>query len=258
MKQSPSQVTLIGTIHRDPHGEGDLVALLNQLNPDLVTVEIAPAAVSYRQMRTRPLLFRLERILERLAREFNQPVAHFAELPIIQDIQQLLALPFEYRAACRYAEPRQIRVELIDLNEISLQKLKHVDPGLINYRNIRTLVNLEQPEVVHHAEGDYVTARNLLAARASERLRETFLDKRRGVEGIGSRDSHMANSIHQLIAKYQPEHLVHIGGWVHLIADPRGETLRSQLQNLDPTCYLANRNEPLEQPVAAVARPLSP
>ena len=258
MSPENSRITLVGTIHRDPKGEGALVTLLKQLQPDLVTVEVAPAAVEYRRMRTRPLLFRLERILERLAKEFNQPVAYFAELPIIQDIQQLLALPFEYRAACRYAEQRPTRVELIDLNEISLQKLKHVDPGLINYRNIRTLVNLEQPEIVHHAEGDYVTARNLLAARASDRLRESFLDKRRGDEGIGSRDGHMAATIRQLLAKHRPEHLVHIGGWVHLITDPQGGTLRSQLLDLDPVCYLADRNEPLEQPAQPPSGSSSP
>lgn len=242
MTSTIRQLSVIGTIHRDPQGEATLVSLLEVLQPSMICVEVAPAAIEYRRLRTRPLLFRLDRILSRLAKEEDRSLAELAELPVIRDIHQLLAVPYEYRAACRYAAPLGIPVEMIDLDQVSLMKLRRVDPGLINYRNIRTLVRLDPPTTAPQAEGDYSTARNLLANTASERLREAFLTNKRGEEGIGPRDAFMEEKIRRLLRTRSPRHLVHIGGWVHLIDDPRGETLWSRLADLQPSRYLADRH----------------
>jgi hypothetical protein len=44
----------------------------------------------------------------------------------------------------------------------------------------------------------------------------------------------MAKQIRHLLAERQGSHLVHIGGWVHLIEDERGETLYGLLRDLNP------------------------
>jgi hypothetical protein len=66
-----------------------------------------------------------------------------------------------------------------------------------------------------------------------EAIRQAFLAGRRGEEGIGRRDRHMAGEIRRLLAA-RPGRLVHIGGWVHLVADREGETLYSRLEELSP------------------------
>jgi hypothetical protein len=65
------------------------------------------------------------------------------------------------------------------------------------------------------------------------RTRSAFLQGCRGEEGIGPRDRHLAAKIRALVQS-QPGQLVHIGGWVHLLDDPSGETLYSLLGDLQP------------------------
>jgi hypothetical protein len=69
---------------------------------------------------------------------------------------------------------------------------------------------------------------------SGEAMRQAFLEGRRGDEGIGPRDRWMAAQIRRLLAARCGGHLVHVGGWVHLVEDARGETLYSLLADLAP------------------------
>jgi len=238
------QLTLIGTVHRDCAGEKRLTELLEELAPDLITLEMSQAAFDYRQMYARPLLLRLERILDQLAEAGEETKERLASHPRIIGIYELLAFPFEYRAAETFAAPRGIPVQMIDLSSVSLTKLRRVERGLITKRNIKTLLNLPVEEGPAIPE-NYNCANSLLACEAPEALRWAFLRGRRGEEGIGPRDAAMADAIGRLLAQ-NPGHLAHIGGWVHLVEDPQGETLRSRLAAANPTCrLLAPTTEPL-------------
>lgn len=230
-------LTLIGTVHRDSLGEERLGALLDRLAPDVVTLEMSPVSLGYRQQHGRLLLQRLERILDRLAVD---PVDHerLAGHPTIVDIRSLLGLPFEYRGAAAYAARRGCPLILVDNGDIARHKLRQIEVELITLRNLRTLTSL--PAV--HAGDDlesYVAAQTLLAADAPLSLRRAYLEGRRGTEGIGPRDRAMAAAIREQLVK-RPRHLVHIGGWVHLIDDPDGATLFSLLADQTPErCLLA-------------------
>jgi hypothetical protein len=65
-------------------------------------------------------------------------------------------------------------------------------------------------------------------------VRQAFLEGRRGEEGIGPRDRWMAAQIRRLLAPRRGAHLVHVGGWVHLVEDAQGETLYTLLADLAP------------------------
>lgn len=226
-------LTLIGTVHRDREGAVKLRRMLERLRPDEITLEMSPMALRYRRIHGRPQLLRLERILERLATESGREKSTLRNHPAIEDIRALLALPFEYRSASEYAEDVGIPLSLIDLSEISAIKLKKIESGLITYRNIKVLTSLSETDAPPHRES-YRVARAMILSAPEKRVRREFLRKRRGVEGIGLRDREMAREIRHRIGSRPLRHLVHIGGWVHLVEDEQGETLYSRLQDLAP------------------------
>lgn len=226
-------LTLIGTVHRDPLGGERMLRLLRELAPDLLTLEMSESAFAYRQGAARQQLVRLDRILDRLAVELGRDRRELGAHGAVADIRTLLALPFEYQAAAAYAADAAIPLHLIDLCEISALKLKKVETDLITHRNLRVLVDL--PTRMERPSGEgYETARVMVLGDPVDAVRRAFLERRRGEEGIGPRDRWMAHKIGRLLAEHPVRHLVHIGGWVHLIEDEHGETLYSLLADLKP------------------------
>jgi hypothetical protein len=233
-------ITLIGTVHHDPNSSAPLAALLAQLQPDRLTVEISPEVVLYRQTHGVLLLRKLGMIVERLAGSTALALP-LAEHPGIRMIRTLLGLPYEFRVACTYARKRGVEVQAIDESDSSLAKLRPVEERLISLRHLKKIAaspGEEPPETAHR----YALARQLLAS-PDARLRSAFLQGCRGEEGIGPRDRHLAAKIRAL-AQSQPGHLVHIGGWVHLLDDPAGETLYSLLADLQPRRILLDPEQP--------------
>jgi hypothetical protein len=120
----------------------------------------------------------------------------------------------------------------IDLPEISVRKLRLVETELVTYRNLEILVRLVGDS--RTADEGYGMARALLQADSLKPVVHDFLARRRGDEGIGRRDERMAGEIRRRLGRRPGVRLVHIGGWVHLIDDPLGETLFSRLADLQP------------------------
>jgi pheromone shutdown protein TraB len=226
-------LTLIGTVHRDPRGAERLLSLLRRLHPDFITLEMSEKAFAYRQGEARRLLLRLGRILERLAGELPADLQKLQAHPAVADIRTLLALPFEYQAAAAYAAEAAVPLHLIDRSDVSAAKLRRVERELITYRNLKILVSLPAGAEKSDFEG-YGRAHAMITRDSGETVRQAFLAGRRGAEGIGTRDRWMASEIRRLLAAQRGAHLVHVGGWVHLVEDARGETLYSLLADLAP------------------------
>jgi len=227
------KLTLVGTVHRDPRGSERLLAALRRLRPDLVTLEMSSKAFDYRQGEARRQLLRLEGILARLAEETGRSLAELLAHPAISDIRALLDFPFEYRAAADYAAETGIPVRLIDLCDVSAAKLRRVETSLVTYRNLRVLVKLPIEREKNGWEG-YELARAMIVRDPGSAVRQAFLERRRGAEGIGPRDRWMAEQIERLLADGRVGHLVHVGGWVHMVGDEQGETLFSLLERFAP------------------------
>ena len=228
-----SVLTLIGTVHRDPRGAERLLSLLRCLRPDLITLEMSEKAFAYRQREARRLLLRLDRILERLAGELPADLQGLQVHPAVADIRTLLALPFEYQAAAAYAAEAAVPLHLIDRSDVSAAKLRRVERELVTYRNLKILVSLPAGAEKSDFEG-YGRAHAMITHDPDEAVRQAFLAGRRGEEGIGPRDRWMAAQIRRLLVTRRGAHLVHVGGWVHLVEDARGETLFSLLADLAP------------------------
>lgn len=227
------RLTLIGTVHRDPRGAERLLSLLRRLHPDLITLEMSEKAFAYRQSEARRLLLRLDRILERLAGELPADLQKLQAHPAVADILTLLALPFEYQAAAAYAAEAAVPLHLIDRSDVSAAKLRRVERELVTYRNLKILVSLPAGAEKSDFEG-YGRAHAMITHDPGDAVRLAFLEGRRGEEGLGSRDRWMAEQIRRLLAARRDGHLVHVGGWVHLVEDARGETLYSLLADLAP------------------------
>ena len=223
------RLTLVGIVHRRPETAEALQALLQTLHPDELTLEMSPYAVHWRLGTAPRLLLRLERILARLSASEGIAPSDLENHPEVRGIRALLAFPEEFCAAARYAAPRGIPLHLVDLSTISARKLCRVEKELVTFRNLKVLTTLpEPPEAV---EG-YATARRLLTA--DPLLVRAFLAGRRGREGIGMRDRWMERALRRRLRQRPGIHLVHIGGWVHLLEDPQKQTLFSRLEDLRP------------------------
>lgn len=230
---SSANLTLIGTVHRDRRGGEKLFQLLRSLRPDILTLEMSGKALSYRLGEASNQLTRLDHILNRIAADGGRDREELERHPAVADIRLLLQIPFEFRVASTFAEETGIPLHLIDRSDISAAKLRKVETELITHSNLKVLANLPFDEEPRRGE-NYGMARQLIRDGADQGLRRAFLEGRRGVEEIGPRDRHMAGKIRLLLERYPGKHLVHIGGWVHLIEDNREETLFSLLADLQP------------------------
>lgn len=226
-------LTLIGTVHRDARGGERLGYLLAQLQPEIITLELSEASLSYRRDKGEMQLRKLHLILERIAADRAVSLAQLEVHPSVAQIRKLLGLPFEYLAALAYARSHQIPLVLVDLPNIAVRKLKKIEGELITLRNLKTLTSLPAEVEPESGEG-YAVARTFLADQSMPDIRQAFLAGKRGVEGIGLRDEHMATEIRRQLTENPERHLIHIGGWVHLVEDTAGETLFSRLADLSP------------------------
>lgn len=238
MLSSPGPLILIGTVHQDCAGEGRLLSVLEQIEPSVVTLELSPTSLHYRQQHGALLRRRLERIVMRLAAGSSEELERIMLHPAIQDIHRLLEIPFEHRAAEAYTRPRGVPLELIDLPQVAEQKVRRIQDELITLHNLRMLLGVPMPAL---RKEDYSEAVALIERETSPSFRRAFLLGRRGEEGIGPRDRSMAEVIRKCCRERSDRPLVHIGGWVHLIDDPDGETLYSLLADLQPLRMLLGR-----------------
>lgn len=244
MVSSCSRLILIGTVHRDCTGEERLRAILERFAPACVTLELSPTSLLYRQRHGALLRRRLERILRRLAGADPDAMSRIASHPVVGDIRRLLELPFEYRAAAAYGAAQGVVPELIDLPQVAEQKLRRIQEELITLRNLRTLLALPAPPRLPESYADAVV---LVERATSPTLRRAFLLGRRGDEGIGPRDRQMAEALRRCCQKFVDGTVVHIGGWVHLVDDPDGQTLYSRLADLQPQRLLLGSAAPFSE-----------
>lgn len=226
-------LTLVGTVHRDAQGEERLCHLLEKVQPGVITLEMSDASLHYRRDKGELQLRKLGQILERIAVERAVDVAQLEAHPTVDQIRKLLGLPYEYRAASNYARRNNVPLALIDRPDVAVRKLEKIERELITLRNLKTLTSLPTAPETELRE-DYGVARALLDGQTPESTRQAFLAGKRGIEGIGLRDLHMAMEIRRRLVASPARHLLHIGGWVHLVEDVAGDTLFSRLADLLP------------------------
>jgi hypothetical protein len=215
---------MVGTVHRDPKGFGRLLRILEREDPDFITVEISPFALEFRAMQAAHFRALLRENLRKIQREEGTSYRRFLSHGEIQGIFLLLRVPFEWRAAERFANKRKIGLKAIDLSAFSEEKLARVSE-LIHPDNLQALLRSDQPPIDNQVEWQYKRAQtlwNFTAATGSIS------------EEAQEREEHMGGEIRSLIEKGNRWKILHIGGWEHLLPASQGKSLYGRLKDLDP------------------------
>jgi len=228
-----AHITLIGTVHRDPQGEKKLANLLEQLQPDLITLEFSHYGFRFRQ-RHRSLLRR--KVLSTLTTLGGAECMPLSALKVycsssgIGGLLAFLDFPFEYKAASHFSKRGGSSLALLDNSASSRQHLAAL-PHLLSRNNLTSLAHHEQTPLRTVVEIHYRLARYVLTHHFSPKIQKHLPTPRQRQRDLG-----MARRLTRLAIGYPARHVVHIGGWEHLcFAEP---SLFFYLQALKPTRLL--------------------
>jgi hypothetical protein len=213
----PTLPLMIGVVHRDPAGEERLLAALRLLRPGLLTVEVSPYAVAFREEHGERLAALLEQRVRGGKRRHSE----------IEAIRETLRLPFEVRAARRYAAEADCVVELVDDSEVSRQLLAAVETELLTEENLRALTGRADVPLTRTVDSFYRRTRRLRADEPVAPVLLGFSPERLALLQV--RDDGMGERIEAARGRHAGRSWLHVGGVVHLL-DVRGlRLLWSQL-----------------------------
>jgi len=228
-----SSLVMVGTVHRDPKGFEKLLRILEREAPNFITVEISPYALKFRAQEASRLRAVLRENLKEIQREEGRLYRRFLSHGEIQGIFFLLKVPFEWRAAERYARKCRIGLRAIDLSAYSEEKLARISE-LIQIENLRALLRSPQPFIENRVDRQYKRARTHWDSPAS--IGSTS-------EETQERERQMAGEIRRLMDGIKKKKVLHVGGWEHLVPASRGESLFARLENLNPRRLLLSDGE---------------
>lgn len=222
--------TLLGTIHRDPQGLMRIVQVLKGLNPHVITLEFSTYGLRYRLKKKRSLNHCLLRGLHEIYGIDGLRLGVLKKLlrtTGIGGIRALLALPFEYKGASFYSQRWDIPLYCVDISSFSRQLLAKVDE-LLSPENLKKVIAFETASLQETATREYKQAETLLLNERQSPWKHLIPTD----EVWEKRERIMASRIRKIAAHYAGRHIVHIGGWQHLAAQPG--TLFSLLEELMP------------------------
>jgi hypothetical protein len=201
----PPDSAMIGVVHRDPDGERRLLAALEARRPDLITLEVSRYAIDFRQQRGAELLARLEAATPPGRAEHGE----------MQAIRETLRVPFEARAAWKYAETHAAAIELVDDSELSRELLAEVESELLTPENLRALVERPDVPLTRAVDSFYRRTRRLLADEPVAPARLGFSPARFALLEV--RDENMEIAIRRALAAHPGARWLHVGGVFHIL-----------------------------------------
>lgn len=192
-----SALVLIGTVHLDPAGEAALAAVLRELEPRVVTVEVSPYAVDFRR-----------RVGPRLRARLEAHRAATGELPeALEALAAQLEVPFEVRAAEAYAADRGAALHLLGDDAESRELLEALERDALAEDNLRYLAGRAELPLAERVAVERRRARRYLArSRPVGTTTGSWLDE---VE------ARLAARLDALL-RGAGGPVAHVGGWEHL------------------------------------------
>lgn len=234
------ELILVGVVHRDPEGQRLLERELERLAPSAITVELSPYGLLWREKHSARCLSKLHSILQRLP----PPKRLHRE---IQFIRLALELPFEYRASKNHADSRAIPLFCVDHNSLSRRYLQEMAERLITESNIRALVAQEDGDPCEIIHREYQRARLCLSSPWLAQDHPSPLEL--------WRERFMACRIRRVAERFK--RVVHVGGWTHLLHDPKGHSLFCLLEDLSPKRVLLRTPAPSRRSPLSRGEPLT-
>jgi hypothetical protein len=220
---------LIGTVHGDPRGYARAMKLLGHLRPGLLTVEISPFSLRYRQQHGTRWQRQLATALARLDAGAARHLA-------IQRLAAQVALPFEVRAARDYRGRAGVPWRALDLGFLARRHLPRYGPELLSPANLESLLSTPDGSL-----GDFVAAEFQRARLAMARVpRRPFSP---GAPETPRREKFLARRLRSLVS--QDRRVVHLGGWEHLVDWQDSPGLWRDLADLKPRRVLLDEADGL-------------
>jgi hypothetical protein len=196
---------MIGVVHRDPDGVARLLPLLRRLSPALITLEVSPYSVEYRQRHSEYLLRRLDEIVPPDQRDHGE----------MQSVREMLQMPYELRAAELYAAESGATVELVGDSDESRELLASVEFELLTPDNLAALLARPDFSPKESVRRLYERCRRLLA---SEPIPPALLGA--GADWLSraeAREAGVERRIRSALASRPHQCWAHIGGVLHLL-----------------------------------------
>ena len=266
-------------MHRDPSGKRRLLRVLEEIKPNVISLEVSPASVALRRKWGRRWNFLFKERLLGLARETGLTPGLLMRGAALRGVFEYLRLPYEYRGALAYAGQHHLPLFLLDDSELSAHYLNLVEREILSPQNLTLLAETEDgTSLAEEVETEYRRAHRRL--KAPETLPGLNI---KNPEQWSARESGLAQKLrllHQGLARRSgqavtgrelvdsliiaPEAVGHlppevslnpevvhlyICGWEHLVEDESGLGLYAHLKNLAPRRCLCDQDGlPAESP----------
>jgi len=229
------EIVLIGTDHGDWKGEQRLEETLASISPDIVAVEMSHEELSF---------------LERSATKVTRHYINVAKKKRLPDdyvnfftgvlLSREVLLGYEYCTAERYCQKRSIPFVLIDEPKSArvtfAQNIKQGHRLIHKLPSVPTGMHITVPsleELNKDTDKEYKWASQLMEESAAKETIENLIAPYRG-KFIGARDSYMEAAIRKATERYPTSRLAVIIGWMHMLDDPKQETLYARIKYLKP------------------------
>ncbi len=218
-----ASLTFLATVHGDPSGYERAWRFFERLRPEVITVEISPFSVRYRERAAKGWRRRLAAALGELS-----PAA--AKSLAVARVAAQAEVPFEYRAARDWGKSRAVPVKPLDSGVAARHHLPRYAGELLTAANLRCLFDQSGTGTLTE-----------FVAREFRRARLAREGKLRALPLVGdsanqSRERLWARRLKRLLTT--GKRVVHLGGWEHLVLWPEGGGLSRLLADLNPEIIL--------------------
>ncbi len=232
---SNSRLILLGTLHLDI-GLGPVIrSFLDMICPGIVSVEISPFSVKFRERYQARWISELEDVLGTFPPAAR---AHAA----VQLLRLQLSMPYEWTSSSSYAQGKGIKCIPIDDSHIARKELPSWKTGLITRQNIKGLIGAERFCLVRYFLEKHGEAQRRLGLWQRPLPEKDFL--RWLSEPVWrARERRLASRLLELVYS-QAGPVVHVGGWMHLKSGKAGRgTMADMLGKLRPSKVLVSRDK---------------
>jgi len=236
------ELFLIGTSHADPQGKERLDSILENLHPEVLSIEAKKGTIE-RVNRSRFLkrkwlesIYRRKQYPEHLVRhglaffdESNKDWGY--EIVSAQEFSERKKIPIYFIDDMQdYPEGRKIRARRLKKwrqEELDLPS----DPEDIELRPYSIVEEIERERA------DYQRVRRILMRKDDKAYESEILRYfgQSAAAALGQRDLLMADHLREITQKHHSSRIAHIGGVAHILDHPKKKTLYSVIKDLRPS-----------------------
>ena len=246
--------------------------ILDEQQPAVISLEVSPASVSLRRNQGREWQKLFKKRLVDLGQETGLSLGELMAGAGLRGVFEYLRLPYEYRAAMKYARSNKCPLFLLDDSSLAASYLNRVESEILSHRNLNLLAQVKRGNgLTREVDDEYARANHLIfnaglwsgpqtGDREARIVRDAALGQKLRLlhQGIARRTGQSMKGdelaasliiapeavgyIPQQVSLPQDAAHVYIGGWEHLVEDENGERLYSLLKDINPVrrlCYRA-------------------